>query len=375
MTWLLDTLEDYQGHAHHIVSKGQQSAGAFTEDPNISGSTMRFRLLLERFANGKSMDGMQNALDQIYTDSRNDQELRRWFTRLNEYAHRALLEPGWILDDESTHEANELQQSGKYFFTDKYRGHQQRLFDEIQLWFQAMGDDPLNIRLGDDFKRLTKDLLFNSEGNLTFKPKLLNDIRNVILPTVISQVGYVPIPRAEYSDDKIDLVIENLVLSGPNLFPNVVEIEANNHFKFSPYPGINRTMDNHHHRFRLGLSQIQADIRDVNFAFRRKSGWPKLSDHGLADVVIAGQGISVDVGLESVENRRDSVFRVNHVNVKMDTLKFSIRDSKHDLLYKFVKTVATGTIKKAITVAVQSAMRKALEQVDDQLVQVRNAVS
>jgi len=189
MTWLLDTLENYQGHAKHIAHKGQASANAITEDPSISDSTIQLRTLLERFANDKSMDGMQDALDQIYSDSRNDQELRRWFTRLNEYAHRALLEPGWILDDESTHEANELQDSGKYFFTDKYKGHQERLFDEIQLWFQAMGDDPLNIRLGDDVKRFTKDLLFNSEGNLTFKPALWNDIRNVILPTLIRQIG------------------------------------------------------------------------------------------------------------------------------------------------------------------------------------------
>ncbi len=27
-----------------------------------------------------------------------------------------------------------------------------------------------------------------------------------------------------------------------------------------------------------------SDIRDVQFAFKRLSGWPKLSDHGLADV-------------------------------------------------------------------------------------------
>ena len=189
MTWLLDTLENYRGHAVHVANKGAQSANALTDDPSVTDSTLQFRTLLERFANGKSMDGMQNALDQIYTDTQNDEELRRWFTRLNEYAHRALLEPGWILDEESDHEAQELQDSGKYFFTDKYKGHQERLFDEIQLWFTAMGDDPLNRRLGDDVKRLTKDLLFNSEGNLTFKPKLWNDIRNVILPTVIKQIG------------------------------------------------------------------------------------------------------------------------------------------------------------------------------------------
>lgn len=30
---------------------------------------------------------------------------------------------------------------------------------------------------GDDVKRLTKDLLFNEQGNLSFKPHLWNDLR------------------------------------------------------------------------------------------------------------------------------------------------------------------------------------------------------
>jgi hypothetical protein len=39
---------------------------------------------------------------------------------------------------------------------------------------------------------------------------------------VISQVGYIPIPRIEYTDDSLDLVIENITLSGKNLLPNVI---------------------------------------------------------------------------------------------------------------------------------------------------------
>jgi hypothetical protein len=228
--------------------------------------------------------------------------------------------------------------------------------------------------LGDDVKRFTKDLLFNSEGNLTFKPHLWDDIRHVLLPTFIKQIGYVPIPRAEFSNPDIDLVIENLILSGPNLFPNVVGIESHNSFKFSPYDQLNKSMDTHHHKFRLSMSQIQADIRDVRFSFRRKTGWPKLKDHGIADVVLAGKGMSIDVELESVERKRDSLIRVNSVHTTIDTLTFSIRDSKHDLLYKFVKSIATGIIKKAIQAAVDNAIRTAVGHLDDQLVQVRNTV-
>jgi hypothetical protein len=122
------------------------------------------------------------------------------------------------------------------------------------------------------------------------------------------------------------------------------------------------------------MSQIQADIRDVRFSFRRKTGWPKLKDHGIADVVLAGKGMSIDVELESVEKRRDTLIRVNSVHTQIDTLTFSIRDSKHDLLYKFVKSIATGIIKKAIMAAVDNAIRTAVGHLDDQLVQVRNTV-
>ncbi|KAL0249814.1 hypothetical protein I308_103116 [Cryptococcus tetragattii IND107] len=374
MTWLLDTLENYKGHAKHVANKGAESAQTVANDPAVGDSTIQFRTLLERFANGKSLDNVFSALDQIYTDVQNDSELREWFTTLNDYMHRVLLEPGYILDEDSDREAKELRESGRKFFQDKYKGHQELLFDELQVWLTAFGEDPLNVRLGDDIKRFCKDLLFNHEGNLTFKPKLWNDVRQVLLPMLLKQVNYVPIPRAEYSDNSIDLVIEDLILSGPNLFPNIVHIESFNSFTFSPYPKLNQTMDNQHHKFRLGLSQIQADIRDVAFAFRRKSGWPKLSDHGLADVILAGKGISIDVELESIENRRDTVFKTNFVHVSIDTLKFSIRNSKHDLLYKFIKSTATGLIKRAITAAVQNAMHTALGHLDEQLVEVRNRV-
>ena len=45
------------------------------------------------------------------------------------------------------------------------------------------------------------------------------DIRKTILPSIIDRIGYVPIPRIEYTDDGLDLVVENLTLSGRNLFP------------------------------------------------------------------------------------------------------------------------------------------------------------
>lgn len=104
-----------------------------------------------------------------------------------------------------------------------------------------------------------------------------------------NKVGYVPIPRIEYTDDSLDLVVENLTLEGRNLFPKILALEANNYIKFSPYAAIT---DDSHHRITLDLQQMQADMRDVAFYYRKK-GIPRMTDSGLADVILGGQGLSV----------------------------------------------------------------------------------
>jgi len=66
------------------------------------------------------------------------------------------------------------------------------------------------------------------------------------------------------------------------------------------------------------------------------------------------------------------VFKVSSVNVKVDTLKFSIRDSNHDFLYKTLRPLATGLIKKQIQKAIKDALVTAFEYLDGQLVGVRD---
>jgi len=99
--------------------------------------------------------------------------------------------------------------------------------------------------------------------------------------------------RVEYTDDAIGLV-ENFTLSGRKLFPNIVTVEARNFIKFSLYSAITNEQ---HYEFTLTLifGQIQADMRDVVFYFRRKTGI-KMTDSGLADVVLGGEGLTVSSG-------------------------------------------------------------------------------
>jgi hypothetical protein len=372
LKWLLDTLETYSSHGKEVAKNSRSQTKQVSEYSPLKQATRELKTLLQRFANGKSMHHIKDAIDALYDDANRDESLRNWFKNVDQYARKVLLQPGYVLEPQCNTEGREIRENGRSFYDEKYRDHFDNLFRTVGDWFKEMGEDPLNKRFGEDWARLTKDLLFDSEGSLKFKPHLWGDIRKVILPTIVSQVGYVPIPRIEYTDDSLDLVIENLTLSGKNLLPNTFEMSARNYFKFSPYSAFE---DHSEHEVELTFRQIQADIRDVAFYFRKKTGLPKIRDSGLADFILGGEGVNVNVKLVSSSKDHTSVFKVKSVNAKVASLKFSIRDSKHDLLYKTLKPIATGLVKKQIQKAIEDGVRTGLEYVDGQLVGVRDRMA
>ncbi|GAA5934568.1 uncharacterized protein JCM15063_004617 [Sporobolomyces koalae] len=368
--FFLDKAEHYQVQAKEAGKQSGGTVASVRHDTNYQRAQHELRTLLERFANGASMQGIFDSVDQLYTDSKNDSELSHWFHELNTYIRQCLQEPGYIMKDECDRRGRELKDSSKKFWDPKegkYAGHKDRFFDEVQNFFTSYADDGLNQRLGESVKTLFSDLLFNSEGNLEYKAHLWKDIRTVILPELFQQIGYIPIPRAEYTSPDVDLVVEQLTLESANLLPNIFEIEARNYFKLSPYDNLG---DVSKHSFWVSFSQVQTDLKDVAFYIKKKTGFPKLTDSGYADVFLGGKGLSGKVHLEST-GRRDHAFKVVEVKIKIDKLKFAVRDSKHSFLINTLRPLATGLIKSALTKAIEAAIRSGLEQVDMQVADIR----
>ncbi|KAJ7753393.1 hypothetical protein DFH07DRAFT_886813 [Mycena maculata] len=378
--WLLDTIDAWAIRAREAGSsakEGEQGQGllpaaTLAADPSLRSALTLLRELLERVANAP-LDPVFEAARVLAQDTRNDEALRAWWGDVDGYVRKVLLQVGYVTEPACTTRGKQLRESGHAFYRDKYSAHFDAVVDASAGWFKSMAEDPLNKTFAEDWARLTRDLLFDGEGNLHFKKSLWEDVRGVILPTLVDKVGYIPIPRVEYTDDSLDLVVENLTLSGRHLFPNVVEVEAHNFVRFSPYAA-KSAGDAARHEFTFTFAQMHADMRDVAFSFRMKTGPIKMRDSGLADVLLGGQGLTATVTLTSSKDS-SSVFSVGRVRVKVGSLKFSIRDTKHDLLYKTFKPLATRLIKKQIRKALQDAIRTGFEYVDGQLVGVRERMA
>ncbi|TDL19313.1 hypothetical protein BD410DRAFT_842217 [Rickenella mellea] len=196
--WLLGFYENYASHGKHVPSKGQESHQALAEDPALNTALFQLRTLLERFANGQSLQVVIDAANALYAGAQNEEELRDWFHSVDTYIRRVLLEPGFVLKPECNNEANRVRHSGRRLHEGKYNTHFANLFDTIGSWFRAMGEDPLN-----------------SRGQLEVGASAVGRSQEGIVPQLIDQVDYVPIPRIEYTDDALDLVLENTASSEP----------------------------------------------------------------------------------------------------------------------------------------------------------------
>lgn len=213
--FFLDKAEQYQVQAKTASKQSGGNVSAVRHDDNFQKASHELRTILERFANDESMQPIFDAVDELYRDAKNDDELRAWFRDLDHYVRMCLQEPGYIMKDEADRRGRELRDSGRRFWDPKegkYAKHKDNFFGAVQHFFTAYADDGLNQRLGESVKSLVTDLFLNADGGVTWKPELWADIRHVILPSIVKQLGYVPIPRAEYSSKDVELVVENLTL-------------------------------------------------------------------------------------------------------------------------------------------------------------------
>lgn len=68
-----------------------------------------------------------------------------------------------------------------------------------------------SMQLAADLRTLLSDLVLDSQGKPTFKPKLAKDMMR-LLPVLARKIGYLPLPRVEVENEDYKVVLDNVVV-------------------------------------------------------------------------------------------------------------------------------------------------------------------
>lgn len=356
---LLSLAETYAGHGRDVSSQGTTATKGFIDSKR--DMLMRFKTLIERFANSTSTDDFFDSLNTIYRDADRDPRLKDWFRSVDTYTRKCLREQGFILRDEANDQWNKLYDEGRFLLRDRYRSHTDRIADEAKFLATQFDEDPQNRAFRQSIERLFKDLGQDQYGKPTFKPHLVKDITNVILPEIFENVSYIPIPRIEVSDPAVDMVIENLIIESDNLMPNVVELGTDNYWRW----GRKKISNIDDHKIMISASGIQADLRDVSYYLKKKQGFPSLTDTGVMDILLGGTGFGFKIAASKAQkNDRNEVFKLDSVKVNVKNLSIKLKKSKHKVLFSIFRPMLLNVVRPALEKVLESQIRNAFQKGD-----------
>ncbi|RDW94166.1 uncharacterized protein DSM5745_01488 [Aspergillus mulundensis] len=358
---LLDLAEKYGARSRHMAQQGSSSVQGTRGQGKIQTMEKNLRTLIERFANSTSMDDFFDSLENIYRDADNDPELKGWFKNTNNFLRKTLQQQGFVLQDDWNRQYDDLAEHGRFLLRDRYRDHTNRVLDEVKFLGDQFNQDRQNRAFGDAMQKLFTDLGQDESGKPKFKKHLVKDITEVILPAVFENVRYVPVPRIEVQDAMADVVIENLVVESDNLMPNVVEFGSDNYYRW----GRKKISSKRDNKIMISVSGIQADLRDVSFYINKKQGFPSITDTGVMDIFLGGDGISFKIAASTAQNEdRQNFVKVDKVSVKLDDIDIKLKKSKHKILFTLFKPLLFKTVRPALQKAVEKQIRDAFEKAD-----------
>lgn len=366
VTTLIDLAEQYGTHGRALTSGGTNTVKEART--GFAAAELDLKTLIERFANGTSSDDLWSSIGQIYTDAERDPELKDWFKALDVYIRKLLQQQGYIMEEESDREWDRLYDHGNYLLRQKYRAHTDRVVDEIKFLGDQFDQDVQNKAFAASLQKLFKDLGNDENGKPTFKPHLLKDLTEVIIPATLESIAYIPIPRIEFSDHQIDAVIENLVLESDNFAPNVLEIASDNYWRW----GRKKIANKNKNSIDVKVTGIQMDLRDVSFHVKRKQGFPSITDTGVANIFLGGDGFSFRLKLSSADEKdKQHFFKIDKVDVDVKNLQIKLVKSNHKLLFGLFKPVMLKVLRPAIQKAAEKQLKDQFNMFDQLLYQIQ----
>ncbi|EOD44352.1 hypothetical protein UCRNP2_8965 [Neofusicoccum parvum UCRNP2] len=358
---LLRLAEEYTGHSKNLAGQGSGAVKGAHTDSALELAETDLKTLIERFANSTSLDDLFDSINTIYKDADRDPDLKNWFKHLDIYIRKCLKEQGFVMQDAATDEWNQIYDQGHFLLRDRYKSHTDRILDEFKFLGQQFDADPQNKAFANALNKLFLDLGQDETGTAAFKPHLLKDVSEVILPGFFENVRYIPIPRIEYSDPQIDAIVENLVIEGDNLAPNVLEFASDNHWRW----GRKKITNKNKNKIMISVSGVQMDLRDVSYYVNRKQGFPSLKDKGVADIFLGGDGLSFKIAAETAD-KSDSqhFFKVTKVDVDVKNFNIKLKKSNHKMLFSLVKPLLVKIIRPALQKVLEKQIKDSFNQAD-----------
>jgi hypothetical protein len=351
----------------------------------VPSALKNIRVLVERFAGGKSLQDVFSAAAACGADLREDQEVRRAVDDYEAFIRKSMDEPGYIESDEYRQRRRELRQQWERLQsrdTDagrKWNQDVQRLQQESREFNEAVAKDGSIQRLKNAHIKLAKHIasLAPTVGKFAIGQAswVWSDLSDVVLPRVFAMLKEIPLPRTEYVDDETEFVLENMNLESLQLLPGRFKITNQTSIDVdAPGPAAGESKKDMSNKTRIQFTGVQLKLKQLSFYYHDKQAAAMAPGTvtGLLDVTIPEKGLDVDLqvsllptasGAKQREKRR-AFHRVEHVSVSLDDVTIAMSKTNHPVTITLFKPAVRARLLATLKTSLEHYIRVGIETLD-----------
>ena len=107
------------------------------------------------------------------------------------------------------------------------------------------------------------------------------------------------------------------------------------------------------------------DLRDVSYYVKKKQGFPSVTDTGLMDIFLGGEGFSFKIAAATAHKTDSQHFaKVEKVDVNIKNMNIKLKQSNHKLLFAIAKPLLLRVMRPVIQKVMEKQIKDAFNQGD-----------
>lgn len=321
------------------------------------------RAFLLHFTSGENLDNFGVSSRTLLRLSREDESLKVLGQDWKDYLDVTLNNPDLSTRDENKDQLRRLVQKTRYELKqEKFSQPFNMFLRSVASIISDVQNDPVRIKLEEDIRSLFKDLLYDRTGHFSINSRALQQLRKVIIPSIIQQLSYIALPPIQSVSSTQEYVIKDLIISVPDVLPEMIRIETQSDTEM-----LTKSMSfaDTRNNVRITLSDIELHIRSARVHYKRKS-FPKVTEDLVLNTDVYGPdtSISILILIDFVveEDRTWARFQTQEVDTKLDHLKIKAVEGRRDTLVNILTTLLNPIIKRQVQKAVSQKIQETVDR-------------
>jgi len=332
--------------------------------------------LLARFSDDGALEACVSSLKKLVDDVSWDFALRHYFTELKGLIARSLVGPEVIGDSSQAAEAIRAQawRDAAYILLEglqEIKAHRQSmhsLFQTINDWLPTLTGDREVEQFFSNARALIRCMFFDDCGRSTIAEDNHLPLTKVLAPLLQDALKYIYLPMVQVQDENMSFVMQHVLLRRPDHVAATVDVNKTVEMLEStadePSQGT----------IRIHAMNLHMHVTDVYMAYKRKA-FPKLSDVVCFDAEIGGDGLTIEVLLQS-STQPERVFDVNRVTTIVSDFSLqNVHGVEHThAVHTLFKPVLQVQARRNLEQAICAAIYEKLIELNSFLIEYKNKI-